>query len=257
MSVGTTEADHFYLPRVDQKALLDLLKKIPSLAEDLAVTTYRQDRIGKGGMKIASGTDEQPLPFNLGASNAIDLLFNELAGWARHVCDSRGISYMPTGFTHDFDFVGPLRESENRLPYGYQESVLGLARWLRRNIIPLAMTEGADTAYVDISTVMDRCWATVDIPAEDPVPVHEKDEVIERVRARMLHRAGIVQVAELLARQYPEYRGLTANRVDALRKGGHIVAKWCGVLSRAEVFLMGEVLDKHMDVPVRARKVAA
>jgi len=35
------------------------------------------------------------------------------------------------------------------------------------------------------------------------------------------------------------------------------VAKWCGVLSRAEVFLMGEVLDKHMDVPVRARKVAA
>ncbi|MBW4813157.1 hypothetical protein [Rhodococcus qingshengii] len=257
MSVGMTEADHFYLPRVDQKALLDLLKKIPSLAEDLAVTTYRQDRIGKGGMEIASGTHEQPLPFNLGASNAIDQLFNELAGWARHVCDSRGIPYMPTGFTHEFDFVGPLRQSESRLPYGYQESVLGLARWLRRNIISLAMTEGADTAYIDISAVMNRCWATVDIPAEDPVPVHEKDEVLERVRARMLHRAGIVQVAELLARQYPEYRGLTANRVDALRKGGHIVADRCGVMTQAEIFCMGQVLEKHLTVPTRAKKVAA
>lgn len=256
MSVGTTEADHFYLPRVDQKALLDLLKKIPSLAEDLAVTTYRQDRIGKGGMKIASGTDEQPLPFKLGASNAIDLLFNELAGWARHVCDSRGISYMPTGFTHDFDFVGPLRESENRLPYGYRESVLGLARWLRRNIIPLAMTEGADTAYIDISKVMDRCWATVDIPAEDPVPVHEKDEVLERVRAQMLHRAGIVQVAELLARQYPEYRGLTGKRVDTLRRSGHIQARYCGVLSRAEVFRLGDVMDAHLAHATRQRKAA-
>lgn len=257
MSVGMTEADHFYLPRVDQKALLDLLKKIPSLAEDLAVTTYRQDRIGKGGMEIASGTHEQPLPFNLGASNAIDQLFNELAGWARHVCDSRAISYMPTGFTHDFDFVGPLRECENRLPYGYQESVLGLAQWLRRNIISLAMTEGADTAYVDISKVMDRCWATVDIPAEDPVPVHEKDDVLERVRARMLHRAGIVQVAELLARQYPEYRGLTLNRVNALRRGGHIVADRCGVISRAEIFRMGDVIDAHLTVRVRGRVRAA
>jgi len=249
-------ADYFYLPRFDQKALLDILRQIPSLAEDLAVTTCRLDRIGKGDMKIASSTDVQPLPFNLGASNAIDLLFNELAGWARHVCDSRGISYMPTGFTHDVNFVGPLRESENRLPHDYQESVVGLARWLRRNIISLAMTEGADTAYVDISNVMDRCWATVDIPAENPVPVHEKDDVLERVRARMLHRAGIVQVAELLARQYPEYAGLTVNRVNALRKGGHIAADRCGVLTQAEVFHMGDVLDAHLLVPTRARRAA-
>lgn len=255
MSTGTDEVDHYYLPRADQKALLDLLKKIPSLAEDLAVTTYRQDRIGKGGMKIASGTDEQPLPFNLGASNAIDLLFNEFAVWARLVCESRAISYMPTGFTHDCDFVGPLREDEKRLPYGYQESLIGLARWLRRNIIALAMTEGADTAYSDISTVMDRCWETVDIPPEDPVPVHEKDEVLKRVRARMLHRAAIVQVATLLARQYPEYRGLTVNRVNALRRGGHLVADRCGVITRAELFHMGDVMDAHLSVPLRARGV--
>ena len=223
----------YFISRDGQHLLVKLLREIPELVEDLAVTLCRLDRTGKGGMKVNSGSDEQPLPINMAASDAKDELHNELATWARLVCDSRGLAYDGDG------------------------SVLGIARWLDNNVIALAMTEGSEEAYGSIEKAMGRCRRAMDIAPEDDVPVREKDDVLDQVGGRMLHRAGIVQVAALLARHYPEYRGLTKDRVDSLRKGGHIVAKWCGVLSRAEVFLMGEVLDKHMDVPVRARKVAA
>lgn len=70
-------------------------------------------------------------------------------------------------------------------------------------------------------------------------------------------RAGLVQVAELHACQYPEYRWLTANRDDSLRKNKYLKARRFGVLSRTEVFLTGEMLDAHLDVTVLARKATA
>ncbi|MGC0365027.1 hypothetical protein ABH922_003011 [Rhodococcus sp. 27YEA15] len=215
----------------DDRAMLDkLLGEVPSLVEDLAVTVTRQDRIGKGGAKIASGENVQPLPFNVGASDAGDRLRNELAGWARHVCESRGLVY--TG----------------------SASTAGVALWLRRNLASLAMTEGAEEALPSIEVAMRECRRAMDIPPEDEIAEQDKFDVLERVGRKMLHRAGIVEVCEILGRQYPEYAGLTLNRVDSLRKGGHIAAKWCGVMTKAEVFLLADVLLKHLEVPVRERK---
>ncbi|TSD47966.1 hypothetical protein FFI94_018800 [Rhodococcus sp. KBS0724] len=247
----------YFISRAAQHLLVKLLREIPGLVEDLAVTICRLDRTGKGGIKVSSGSDEQPLPINLAASDAKDELHNELASWARHVCESRGLKYRPIGFTHDGDFIGPLRVDDKRVPYGYQESLLGLAHWLDTYIIALAMTEGSEEAYSSIEKAMGKCRRAMDIAPEDDVPVREKDDVLDQVGSRMLHRAGIVQVAALLARHYPEYRGLTENRVDSLRKGGHIVADRCGVVTQAEIFCMGQVLEKHLTVPTRAKKVAA
>ncbi|MCR8998236.1 hypothetical protein, partial [Brevibacillus laterosporus] len=120
MSVGTTEADHFYFLSTDgQRTLVSLLREIPALVDDLAITICRQDRTGKGGMRISSGSDEQPLPVNMAASDASDHLQNELAGWVRHVCETRGIEYAGSG------------------------SSIRLARWLDRNVSAPAMTEGS------------------------------------------------------------------------------------------------------------------
>lgn len=223
----------YFISRDGQRLLVSLLREIPELVEDLAVTICRLDRTGKGGMKISSGSDEQPLPLNLAASDAKDELHNELASWARHVCESRGLAYDGDG------------------------SVLGIARWLDNNVIALAMTEGSEEAYSSIEKAMGRCRRAMDIAPEDAVITESKDVVLGRVRDRMLHRSAIVEVATELARQYPEYTGITLGRVDALRKGGHIVSDRCGVLSQAEVFEMGKVIDAHLSVPMRAKKVAA
>lgn len=223
----------FFISREGQYALVKLLREIPGLVEDLAVTICRLDRTGKGGVKISSGSDEQPLPINMAASDAKDGLHNELATWARLVCESRGLAYDGEG------------------------SVLGIARWLDENVISLAMTEGSEEAYCGIEKAMAKCRRAMDIAGPDDVPVRDKVNVLNQVGERMLHRAGIVQVAALLARHYPEYRGLTMNRVDSLRKGGHIVADRCGVVTQAEIFCMGDVLEKHLTVPTRAKKVAA
>lgn len=223
----------YFVCREDRAMLDKLLGEIPGLVEDLAVTVCRQDRTGKGGMKISMGENVQPMPFNVGASDAGDNLRNELNGWVIMVCDERCISYDGA------------------------DSTIGVARWLKKNLASLAMTQGAEEALPGIESAMKLCRRAMDIAPEDDVPVREKDDVLDQVGGRMLHRAGIVQVAALLARHYPEYRGLTENRVDSLRKGGHIVADRCGVMTQAEIFCMGKVLEKHLTVPTRAKKVAA
>lgn len=83
-----------------------------------------------------------------------------------------------------------------------------------------------------------------------------EDGVLSRVDDRMLHRAGIIQVAKLLARQHPEYRGLTGKRVDTPRRSGHIQARYREVLSRAQAFRLGDVNDAHLAHATRERKAA-
>ena len=222
----------YFISRDGQRLLVKLLREIPGLVEDLVVTLTRQDRTSKGGMKISSGDCNQPLPVNMAASDAKEGLRNELATWARLVCESRGIVYDGDG------------------------SLLGTARWLDSNMIELAMTEGVEDAYGGIEKEMGKCRRAMDIAPEDDVPLLTKSDVLERVGDRMLHRAGIVEVAKLLAKQYPEFGGLTERRVDTLRRSGRISARYCGLLSRAEVFRFGDVLRAHLDAPSRRRKVA-
>lgn len=133
--------DDFFLDRPSQAALVELLDQIPGLVEDLAIAITRQDRMASG-IKIAKGSDEQPLPFNEDASESARALHDELARWVRLTCEQR------------------------RMTYAHTDDTINLARWLQRWIIALAMTEGADQALHDIRYTIRSARASCDRPRE-------------------------------------------------------------------------------------------
>lgn len=212
----------YFIGKDGQRALVSLLREIPGIVDDLATTITRQDRTEKVAQRLRSGNHEQPLPINLNASAAGDSLRNELAGWARLVCDSRGVT-----------FVGP-------------DSIVGISRWLDKNVVSLAMTEGSEEAYCGIDEAMANCRRAMDLPDDDVVCV--SDRLHSEARETLLHRAAIAAVAKRLG---PEFAGLTAKRVDTLRRAGRIHGDRCVVSTRAELFRLGHVLDAHLMYPTR------
>ena len=248
-----TDADHFFLPREHQRAVVTILRKIPDLVEDLAISITRQDRVALNGPRVSRGERVQPLLFNVNSSEAADALHHELARWARFVCEERGIEYWPVGYTHRPGFVGPLLPRERRLPAAYRESTIGLARWLDRYIVALAMTEGAETALDEIRDAYDVAWRATNAPRERARPPIDLEQH-ERARRTELHRDAIEKAARELGEKYS---GLTAKRVDTLRRRNKIQAVRCLVASRAEIFVLGDVLDAHLAYPTRARRIEA
>ncbi|MBP0094889.1 hypothetical protein B0F79_24605 [Rhodococcus hoagii] len=143
--MGAEMTDQFHITATQMRALVALLGEIPALIDDLAITLTRQDCIGAGGMRVTGGSDEQPLPINLAASDAHDLLHSTLASWARHTEESRGHAY-----------TGP-------------RSTIGLSTWLATNVTRLAMTEGCEEAHDEIEHAMSQCRRVCDLPADRAV----------------------------------------------------------------------------------------
>ncbi|WP_162793454.1 hypothetical protein [Rhodococcus sp. AQ5-07] len=142
--------------------LVSILRRIPGLAEELAITTSRQDHVGRGGIKVRNGSGEQPMPIHVGASSAAHELHAELTSWVRLVCESRGIDYSGS------------------------DDLLGVARWLDQHVVSLSMTEGSEEALVGITRAVNQCWRVIDLPAEndtwaDPELVNQARE--QRVTA--------------------------------------------------------------------------
>ncbi|MBM4645591.1 hypothetical protein GS464_24585 [Rhodococcus hoagii] len=137
--------DQFHITATQMRALVALLGEIPALIDDLAITLTRQDCIGAGGIRVTGGSDEQPLPINLAASDAHDLLHSTLASWARHIYESRGQGY-----------TGP-------------RSTVGLSSWLAANVTRLAMTEGCEEAHDEIEHAMSQCRRVCDRPEDRAV----------------------------------------------------------------------------------------
>lgn len=224
MSVGTTEADHFYFLSMDgQRTLVSLLREIPALVDDLAITICRQDRTGKGGMRISSGSDEQPLPVNMAAADASDDLQNELAGWVRHVCETRGIEYAGSG------------------------SIIRLARWLDRNVVALATTEGSDEAYSTIERTMARCRRATDIPLETERVVDDAE--MEAARNLQLNVDTIARLAKALG---GPCKKLTKRRINYLSKEAHAVEPIRISEMGNPIFLFGDVVDAHVELLAKA-----
>ncbi|MBM4509366.1 hypothetical protein GS421_07635 [Rhodococcus hoagii] len=148
----------------------------------------------RGGMRVTGGSDEQPLPINLAASDAHDLLHSTLASWARHTEESRGHAY-----------TGP-------------RSTLGLSTWLATNVTRLAMTEGCEEAHDEIEHAMSQCRRVCDLPAD---PYWKTAGTPDQARATELPASGIAVAAKSLG---PEYAELTRDRVNGLHKTGRITA---------------------------------
>lgn len=218
-------SDDFFLPKHDQDKLVELLDQIPGLIEDLAVSITRQDRIGHNGPRVRNGSDEQPLPVNLNASEAADILHDTLAAWVRHTCEHR------------------------MLTYDGRDDTLTLARWLKRWIVALAMSPGADEAPDEICHAIHNARRACDRPAEkvrtvDHIAVHEAGEAL-------LSATEIAKIAPTIDRKYGR---LDLRRVLRLRDAGAITpaAKVDGVY----LYRVGDVLIAHLLHPTRNRKAA-
>lgn len=71
------------------------LAQMPALLDDLSVTLSRQARIGGHN---GSRSAQRPLPFDLRASEAGDVLRSTLVGWVRELHD--GVEHYPTDSLH-------------------------------------------------------------------------------------------------------------------------------------------------------------
>ncbi|MFC9769103.1 hypothetical protein [Rhodococcus jostii] len=180
-----TDTDHLFLSREEIKKLVALLREMPELVEELAVTITRQDRIGTPGSAGKRRGEEQPLPFNATAAEAADDLHTTLVAWVRHVCESR------------------------RVDYDGRDGTLGVARWLDRNIIALAMTEGSGEALDEIQYAMRRArWAT-DRPRAEDATISDPDRVDE-ARATAVSAAQAERMMERLG--HPPLKAATVRK---------------------------------------------
>ena len=210
------DADHFYLDRHEQKKLVELLREIPELVEALAAA------ITAGGYptqisyepRVSAGERERPLPFNAAAQDASDELHNELSGWVRHVLEYRDLAYDGKGTT------------------------VGLARWLDRNMISLALTEGSGTALEGIQFRMRAARRTTKSTRRESVDVTHAEEF----RA---YAGTAAQLEKVLLIATP----INRKRITYLDRCGELPRRYLADGTR--VFTVGDVLDAH------ARKAGA
>lgn len=214
----------FFLPKHEQAVLRAKLEMVPHLVEELAITITRQARIQRTGLgKPRRQKPGSRLPFHLAASDAADELHNCLVTWTRFVCEGRQINYNG----HDDD--------------------LSLARWLRRNMTALAITEGSEEACEDISARVDECQRQIDLPPEDAV-------VIDRGRVKEANRQVLTagQVERIACKLGPLGVGLNKRRVESLARNGALSS--CGRDGEVRFYRLGDVLDAHHRVKRRATK---
>lgn len=258
----------------------DLKKRLDAaawLALELDVTLTRQDRIGEPGDRIG-GTPESPLPFHLAASEAVWVLRNTLTTWAREICETRGIEYLPLGYLPS-SFVGPLRPGEKCVPQNFTESTNGVARWLSHNAVAVALSEGAGEAFDEISEAVKSAQRVIDRPpgriyigpcggAFNGVPcdadiyvtmgqpetrcpicgsTYSVDERREQLREQV---RGLLGTAAELARLLPWVLDspITRKRIAYYANRGFISRRDLG---GETVFQIGEVIDAHIQCEAR------
>ncbi|WP_067532123.1 hypothetical protein [Nocardia crassostreae] len=219
---------HLYLSHDEIRDLSTLLREIPSLAEDLEDTVAGRARLGDPNLRLNTRTSDQPLPFSPSAAKIRDHLHTVLVGWVRLICEQRAIAYPG------------------------HPSTGALARWLNRNLIALAMTEGVESAPAELRAAVEAAEAIVCPP---PERIAVNPNAIEAARRALLNASGIATLAQRLGEPF---RAVTVRRIQTLRDAGKVSpvpGPWA--VDWPEQFLVGEVLDAHLAHPVRAKRTSS
>lgn len=140
-ATGCDRPSHgYYLCALCTHALVDDLRRVAELADQLDDTITRQTRNGTG-IGVTSRPSERPLPVNLAAADVRADLVNVLTTWARDV-------QARTGDTTPVD------------------SLTTAAACLLAHEATLRTHPAADELHDEISDAIARAWRTVDRPAE-------------------------------------------------------------------------------------------
>ena len=216
--------DGWFLPKHEQDQLVELLDQIPALIEDLTIALTQQDRISTGGPRVRRGCDEQPLPISISAMEAADLLHDTLAAWVRHTTEHRAMTF--TG----------------------RDDTLTLARWLKRWIVALAMSEGADEALGGINHAIRNARRACDRPREKH---HDVDDIaVYEAGSTLLSATEIERIAPTLG--HPR---LTMRRILRLKDAEKLEpAMTTG--DGTDLYRIADAITAHLTHPARKRKAA-
>jgi len=204
----------FFLDRKLQDALREQLATMPHLVEELAITIARKSRTSNRLGRPHHPKPSSKPPLNVDAQYAADELHNTLVTATRLVCEERQIHYNDT------------------------DDDLSLARWLRTNMIQLALCEAAEEIAAEIAGKMDACSALIDLPPED-LPYVNANKVREANR-QVLTADHIEKIAPKLG---PLGAGLNKRRVQTLLNSGRL--ERCDLDSSVALYRLGDVLDAH------------
>lgn len=141
--------------------LADVLEGVPWLLEQLAVTALRLDRVNSG--LRAGKRPDRPLPFNPEAAELHASLDNSITTWVRHLCESRGIGYVPVGYVAAA-FMGPLPRGGRRVPVDYVETSAGTARWLLEHVDAVRLDEAGGDIFREITGLAEASLAAINPP---------------------------------------------------------------------------------------------
>lgn len=266
------------------KTLKSRLDSVNWLAPELDLTLARQTRATVQADRVG-GSQEQRLPFHQPASESGWVLHNTLSTWARDLCETRGIDYIPLGYLPPLPpgFVGPLRPGTRHVPADFIDSTAGIAAWLAHHIMAIASSESAGECFDEISAAVAGAQRVIDRPAgrlyvgpcgevfngvrctadlyvslsrpESTCPVcgathsvkSRRDELQRQVR-------GILGTAAELARLLPWILDapITRKRITYYANKHMITERHVG---GERMFQVGEVIDAH--VACEARRAAA
>lgn len=219
-----TDADHLFITRTEVRSLLDLLRRIPGLAEELAITETKQGRVSRPGLASPRRPAKRgaQLPVHLGAYLAAEALRQHLSGWVRAVCEQRALEVPPV------------------------DDMVGAARWLDKNVIALAMTEGAEVALNEIRAAVRECDRQIDLPPDDEIVIDP-----ERLRAANLSVLTAYGVEKIAGQLGLVGKGLNRDRVRTLRKHGGL--RECDRDGETHFYRLGDVLAAHLRHKTRQR----
>lgn len=197
-----------FLTRAECVKLVDELREIPDLVPHLSVAYVRQSRRGPsvGTRRPPQSTPAIDIAVATLHADAVDTLGH----WATIVADQRGIE-------------GPIY------------TLTGLARWLDRHVIDLAMTHGAEQAYDEILGTVAALQARVG---------HPEDKPIDRTRVEAANRSVMTayEIERIAYRLGDLGRGLNRDRVRYLVRKG---LKACTVDDGTHFYRLGDVLAHH------------
>ena len=208
-------SDQFFIDRKQQNDLQHLLRTIPTLLEDLAITITRQARIQKHALgKLHRTKPESRLPFHLAAAQANDDLHTTLVTWVRAVAQER------------------------HLRYHRPETTIALAEWLQHRTHELALMSQAEQAYNDLTARILDCRQHIDLPPDD-------DILIDAERLREANRKVMTaeQVERIATQLGPLGNKLDARRIRTLVRQRKLrpIATDDGVM----FYRLGDVLHAH------------
>ena len=211
--------DDAFLDRYRQAKLKDAIYLIETHLDDLADTITKQAVIGRRDVNTNRRRKRLTgkAPVHEGAQEVADHLQNALSTAIRHAVEYRALPYPPEC-----------------------ASMVGMCRWLRRNMITFAMTEGAPDWADDIELYGQKALQLIDLPPDDYVHID-----YQRVKAANQQLVTVATV-DVVARRLGDLgKGLNGRRIRTLVNRGLLKSNGEDAESGTKFYRLGDVLDAH------------